>query len=402
MQTLVLKRSFAFVAAVFMATLLMQIVSVMPTHAFQDKAEWDGGGSDNKFSTDANWVGDVAPSGGESVYLKTQHLTGDTFDNDLAADTSFESIVLVGTGTEDSYTLTGSSIILTSAEDGDKLIHGGLINATDEYEVKTFKVELDITLAASMDFYAGWKTYIGKSDGTSTLDLGAFTMTKAGTAPLKIYSAVSGTGAGGVTVSDGEYVVLKDSTAAFTIGNGGTLKGNDVTVGDVTVESGGEVAPGMSPGCITTGNLTFTSGSTFTVEIDGGTVCDDYDQTVVTGTVILGDATLAIARLASYEPADGTEFIIIDNDGTADLVSGTFAGLAEGESTTVDGTEYTVSYVGGDGNDVVLSATMVAVPAEPDTGFGSVASNYALVALATVALAGGIVFTARKLQKTNI
>ena len=42
------------------------------------------------------------------------------------------------------------------------------------------------------------------------------------------------------------------------------------------------------------------------------------------------------------------------NDGS-DAVSGTFAGLAQGATTDIGGNAFTISYVGGDGNDVVLT-----------------------------------------------
>ena len=50
-------------------------------------------------------------------------------------------------------------------------------------------------------------------------------------------------------------------------------------------------------------------------------------------------------------------FVIIDNDGT-DSVVGTFEGLAEGAVVAIDGYETRISYEGGDGNDVVLSANV--------------------------------------------
>jgi hypothetical protein len=50
----------------------------------------------------------------------------------------------------------------------------------------------------------------------------------------------------------------------------------------------------------------------------------------------------------------GDSFVIIANDSN-DAVSGTFAALAEG-ATVSDGIyAYSITYVGGDGNDVVLT-----------------------------------------------
>jgi Dockerin type I domain len=60
-----------------------------------------------------------------------------------------------------------------------------------------------------------------------------------------------------------------------------------------------------------------------------------------------------------FTPSVGNQFVIIDNDGT-DAVSGTFAGLSEGATVTANGLSFTISYLGGTGNDIVL--TRIATP----------------------------------------
>src|SRR5205085_3212114 len=76
------------------------------------------------------------------------------------------------------------------------------------------------------------------------------------------------------------------------------------------------------------------------------------DLVDVTGTVTLSGATLHVAMPAGALNATQT-FTVIANDGT-DPVSGTFAGLAEGATITLGGGTLRISYIGGDGNDVVL------------------------------------------------
>lgn len=380
MNTTTIKSSLVLAVA-FVVTLLMQLALIQPAHAAA--ITWNGAGDGTTFNDGTNWVGNTAPAADDDIVLDTTGLTGVTFDNDLVDGTQFGSISLTGTGSG-SYTLGGNSVILT----------GGLDNSAT-YNYAKFFVEIDIVLNGDQAFNSSSKLVVGASS-INTLDVATFTMSKTGEYPLIINSTLSGSG--GVTVSGGEYVASTDTTLALTIGNGGTLKGADgVSVGDVTVQSGGTVAPGLSPGCLLTGNIAYTSGSTYTVEIDSATVCTGYDQTQVTGTVDLGDATLNIVKLGSYTPADATVFTIITNDGV-DAVTGTFNGLVEGATTTVDGVEYTVSYVGGDGNDVVLSATAVAAPA---TGFGSTATNYALIALFTAMAAATLAVTGRKLDSVK-
>lgn len=147
----------------------------------------------------------------------------------------------------------------------------------------------------------------------------------------------------------------------------GTLKGTG-TVGNVEIYPGGVLAPGLSPGCINTGNLDLLNG-TYQVELADLTVCTEYDQTRVTGTVTLGGtAVLQIVRYDNMVPRLNNSFTIISNDGT-DAVSGTFAGLAQGATTVVDGITYSISYTGGDGNDVVLVVTAVdSALGAPNTG----------------------------------
>jgi Ca2+-binding RTX toxin-like protein len=144
--------------------------------------------------------------------------------------------------------------------------------------------------------------------------------------------------------------------AAVTINAGGTLGGNG-SVGNATVAAGGTLAAGASAGILGTGSLTLVTGAFFEAELGGTTPgTGGYDQVKVTGTVGLGGATLDGAFLGGFVPSVGNQFTIIDNDGP-DAVTGTFAGLAEGASFVFEQRAMTISYRGGDGNDVVLTAT---------------------------------------------
>ncbi|MEO5623291.1 MAG: Ig-like domain-containing protein, partial [Dokdonella sp.] len=58
----------------------------------------------------------------------------------------------------------------------------------------------------------------------------------------------------------------------------------------------------------------------------------------------------------SFIPAQGQQFVLINNDG-ADPVNGTFNGLPEGSVITLNSVyQFVLSYVGGSGNDVVLTS----------------------------------------------
>jgi fibronectin-binding autotransporter adhesin len=172
---------------------------------------------------------------------------------------------------------------------------------------------------------------------------------------------------------------------------GGTGK-----VGPISILAGGKLAPGLSPGCLSSGNVAMIAGSTFEAELGGTTECTAYDQQVVTGTVSLGNATLSTLIVNDFKPAAGNTFTIIKNDGT-DAVTGTFNNLAQGATFTVDGYVLAISYTGGDGNDVVL--TVQSVPAAPDTGFVLTRSTPAITLIATLFATTGLLVLARRYSK---
>jgi len=99
--------------------------------------------------------------------------------------------------------------------------------------------------------------------------------------------------------------------------------------------------------------LNLAAGSTLTVEINGTTAGAQYDQVNVTGGVSLGNATLNV--VLGSAPSAGETFTIIAND-LSDAVVGTFSGLPEGSIFIIGASRFRISYVGGSGNDVTLTA----------------------------------------------
>jgi autotransporter-associated beta strand protein len=234
-------------------------------------------------------------------------------------------------GTVDFSTSTGPA--------GDHKLSAGSIAGAGSYHVGANALtvggnDLSTVVSGVIDGVSGSLVKIGA--GTLTLT-GADTYT----GPTTVI--------GGVLQVDGSIV------SAVTVDSGGALHGNGTT-GAVTVASGGTLAPGDSPGLLHTGDLALAAGAHFAVEL-GGTAAGigGYDQIDVTGAVDLGGATLDLALTGGFNPAAGSSFEIIENDG-ADAVSGTFAGLAEGASVKVGGATFSISYHGGDGNDVTLTA----------------------------------------------
>ena len=92
------------------------------------------------------------------------------------------------------------------------------------------------------------------------------------------------------------------------------------------------------------------------LELAGLTAGAGYDQVDVDGTVTLGGD---LDLLLGFAPAIDDMFTIIDNDAD-DAVTGTFAGLAEGDEVSalfgVRSYDFRITYRGDDGNDIVLRA----------------------------------------------
>lgn len=213
---------------------------------------------------------------------------------------------------------------------------------------------------------------------------------------------------------------LKDAT--YTGGQvivDGTLKGNGTFVhcdygsgsvwgGDLWVNEGAYIAPGNSPGLITADQ--FNLDGIYQFQFGGDDPGTGYDQIVVTNfydtakwtdphVVTLGaTAKLDVSQLGTYIPAKDKVFTIIDNKSKWS-VKGTFSGLVEGATFAVNGFVFKISYVGGDGNDVTLTALQV--PKAPNTGFEIVKANPTVVAAATILAVGVLFGIGRRLQATR-
>lgn len=194
------------------------------------------------------------------------------------------------------------------------------------------------------------------------------------------------------TVTNNEILTLNGKLGDVIIVSGGKLLGSGSAT-TLNVQSGGKVNPGNSPGCLSSGNLTLSG--TYQAELGGNDPCTGYDQLKVSGAVNLTGGSLEASLVNNFVPQAGQTFTIIENDAT-DSITGTFNNLAEGATFTSGSVVYKISYLGGDGNDVVLTA--VSVPASPNTGFMS-GSSFSLVVL-LVAGAGILLFAKRRIQQS--
>ncbi len=244
------------------------------------------------------------------------------------------------------------------------VLNGGTLGSVEDNAYNTtWSGAVSVTAAS---------TLACKADNTNTLSgaiTGSGSLTVTGTEGVYILSGNSNTYSGGTTVSGATLRITNTSgsatgTGAVSVADGATLDGTGSI--SSTLGMSGTLSPGTGgAGTLTIGNsVTFTGSGVFSAEANGTAAGSGYDQLAVSsGTVTLGSAQLSFSL--GYTPAINDAFTIIDNQG-ASAVSGTFSGIAQGDTITASyaGTPYDcrVSYTGGTGNDVVI--TVVRVSAE--------------------------------------
>lgn len=264
-----------------------------------------------------------------------------------------------------------------------------------------------ITLGSNISVSAGARNgkFTGAISGNFTVSLletstgtfelasssnGSATPNKVLSPPTKTTNYTDNSPSTDITVNTNETAVVTGTYGAVSVNYGGILKGTG-TVGIANIY--GTIAPGLSPGCLSTADLNLTDTATYQFELAGKTACTEYDQIKVTGAVS-ADGTLSITLLNNFKPLVGQKYVIISNDGS-DPVTGTFNGLAEGGTITVGSTSFKISYVGGDGNDVELTVLAGA----PATGFKLLQANPIATAAIIIFAGVGILFIARRSGK---
>jgi autotransporter-associated beta strand protein len=144
------------------------------------------------------------------------------------------------------------------------------------------------------------------------------------------------------------YVTQGGITGTGTVNNQGfALAGTGSIQGPVSIASGASLRPGLlstsgtsTPGVLNTGNLAFSSGSTFTETINGATAGTSYSQVVVNGAINLANANLATNL--GFTPTAGSSFVMMESTGS---VTGTFNGLPDGATVTINSIPFLIHYV---------------------------------------------------------
>ena len=186
---------------------------------------------------------------------------------------------------------------------------------------------------------------------------------KVGTGTFRLTSA--NTYRNGTVVSDGTLIVANTSGSATGVGsvsaNGGILAGHGIIAGKTTIGSGSGLGGSLQPGKGGSNPATLTLQKTLTFKNDGtytwklNTKKVKADQVIASGVTIESGAQFDFNVVGNQHLTVGTVFSAISNTATT-AISGTFANLADGSIVTIGVNNLQVSYSGGDGNDLTLTA----------------------------------------------
>ena len=281
---------------------------------------------------------------------------------------------------------------VTVTNNGGTINMGGFSDTIGAYNQVAGTITNGTVTAASYNVQAG--TVAANLSGS-----GAFTKSGAGTATLSGNSSYSGT----TTVSDGALIVNGDqstATGTVSVASGAKLGGAGKLGGAVSVL--GTLAPGNSIESLAMGALSFSTGSTFAVELDSSVATSvGADLVIASGNLSLespGTITLTLNDIAATPIAfaEGTTFSLINysgtwNSGLFTLDAGT---LANGATFAFGLNTWTIDYnaVSGGVNfmDDQTPGSFVNIQVVPEP------STYALIALSGVALAGHVIRRRRR------
>lgn len=297
-----------------------------------------------------------------SLTFTASGATGRNFAIGSASNNYTGSVIL---GTADASSVFNLNNALGTADwtlnDADWTVN--VSNATHTFKSLSSSVNPLITASgasARLDVGSGNTntSYAGRLGGTLGL-------TKSGTGALTLTATHSYTGttivAGGSLIVNGSI----STSAQTTVQSGATLGGSG-SVGALTVNAGGNLNPGNSPGILNTGN--FSLQGTLNAEINGIAAGTLYDQVNVTGTVDLTGGALSV--LLGYTPSHGDLIFLVANDGS-EAVTGTFNGMSEGFQFSAGGQQWQITYqANAEGTPAFTGGNDVALMAVPEPAAG--------------------------------
>lgn len=346
----------------------------------------------------------VTPDGANSILIKNKgQLEIDEENNETSASKiTFENGAMISHGVhcQPPASLSGNIKVRTTVLSGDIVLNGDV-----EYKLESMN---DVKITGKL---SGPGKFVAHRDNKGVVLVESSNNTS-GT-PNGRYGNVHGPKLmkldgdepnGYVLIKRGEAVLLNGNRREVDILEGGMLSGNATL--NYILFVGGVVSPGNnSPGKITTDSLNFGDFGVYKVKILNK---DHHDQIVADLGVIIDGGSLDLTYLEGCVIKKGDTFTIIDNKSTSPVTGslagteGTFKDLPEGAEITAGGVTFKISYVGGDGNDIVLTAQNDSVapkdpkaPKVPNTGGEKLAVNL-IGAIAGVASAVTLLVMAKR------
>ncbi|MBC6996022.1 hypothetical protein H9S92_17770, partial [Lewinella lacunae] len=283
-------------------------------------------------------------------------------DGQITSNGGIVSVTGIGNDNSEAIRLLSNGMITSGNNadifiiaDGINLITPGLINSgTGTTTIRPLTAATLINLGGA-DVFSSSPSTLGLTD--TELDqvaAGTLVLGTANSGNITISAAISRPAATNVELRSGGDILFNQS---FDTGGGDLL-----------------LAPGTSPAAVyptfggtdaTASTLSFASDLAIVINgtTPGNGTGSTYTQLTVAGVVDLTGVDLVLTGSPTLVGSE--TFTIVDNDGT-DAITGVFVGLPE--STTIpnflsSGLDATISYLGGDGNDVVIT---VQTPLPPD------------------------------------
>ncbi len=334
-------------------------------HAFRFDGGHNNGIGSPTFAVDVPIVAhSITKSGDATVTLSRANAhTGGTVINGGAL--AVTTLAALGSGT---VTLAGGSLLLPA---GSSVIPNAL-------RVEPPADSLS-TVTASPGSTTTFTGLISGDGGLARFDGGGtFLFTGAG-APTGAYQLRIHTG---TIILDGDLAspdshISTPGTTMPWIGGEGAVRG---LFRPVRADFSPGALGGGDVGRFTAGNVE-CYGVNFRFDLAGADAGAEYDQLVALDRLFLSpssvnDNALFVTLVGGFTPALGQQFTLID-DRFAGPVAGAFRGLAEGGVFSAGGIAFRISYVGGDGNDVVITV----VPEPLSTG----ACGFAFAAASMIA-----------------
>lgn len=297
----------------------------------------NGGTAGDRFST----TGGISGSGNVTIAGTSRVLfvgTTNTYNGSTSINAGATLQLSDGTVTATSFIPDASAVTVNS---------GGFLKLAKGGNSETIGA---LTGNGTVEALSGSDTLVvGSGDATSSFggslknNGGTLSLTKTGAGTLTL----TGTGSnytGATTVSGGTLVINGNiSTSSLTTVQSGATIGGSGTVGALSVLAGGILAPGTSPGTLTTGTLTLanTSISAFELNPSDTTVGLDINDLVsVTGSLTLDGILNLVATSGNFlSVIEGTSWRLFNYNGSLTdntLTLGTMPALGAGLDWSVD------------------------------------------------------------------